>query len=449
MATLRCVLLLPAATALAQIIRVPLKRHQRPTEEVVASIQARSALLGASPNHTESIHDYKDAQYTGTITVGTPGTKMEVVFDTGSSNLWVPSRNPRGGRKHLYRHGASSTYEEDGTPFKIMYGSGPVAGFLSQDTVGFAGVELEEYTFAEVTDTSGLGAMYTHSPMDGILGLGFSSIAVDHVPAPMEALVKAGLLAQPTFSFYLGPDGKSELVFGGDDKSRYTGDLVYVPLSKTTYWQVYLKDLKVGDVSVFGRRLFGFGGGGFGPRHTSSAIVDSGTSLLVGPRQDVEAIMEELGAESQQGMYLVDCRELSRLPDITFTIGGDDTEDGTDLSLSAESLVFQREGSECLLGLQGSSMNQWILGDVFMRQYYVQFDWGQRRLGLAKAATTAGDDARDAATDDDNSGGAEDGSRGPATDDDNSRGAEDGSTDRFSDDDSNTAVDDFLGTIVV
>jgi hypothetical protein len=356
------------------LFRIPLQKVDLTFQEQIESINLGAGRLeakyGASPGDVV-IQDYQNAQYYGQISVGTPGQKENVVFDTGSSNLWVPNKSPFLAFKNVYNHGKSSSYVKNGTVFKIQYGSGPVSGVYSADDVNVGPFTVKDFTFAEVDNTAGLGLGYRLGKFDGILGLAWDSISVGGVPTIMSKLVASGQLPQPVFGFFLGNNNPGELVFGGTDSKHYTGDFTYVPLSSKTYWEVQLDGVKLGSDSV---------------STTKKAIVDSGTSLLAGPKSEVQAIATKLGATSVMGKeWTVDCSK--DIPDLSFTLGG------KTFALSKTDLTLQSSGSTCILGLMGIDIPApngplWILGDIFMRKYYVEFDWGQSRVGIATAATS-------------------------------------------------------------
>lgn len=79
------------------------------------------------------------------------------------------------------------------------------------------------------------------------------------------------------------------------------------------------------------------------------------------------------------GQYTIDCAKVSTLPNLDFHIGG------KTYSVPGKDLVIQAGGT-CLFAMMGMDIPsgpKWILGDVFMRQYYTIFDYGNKRVGFA------------------------------------------------------------------
>merc|ERR1719230_724469 len=148
-----------------------------------------------------------------------------VIFDTGSANLWIPNSKVGlvGLLKHKYDSSKSSTYIKNGSAFNIRYGSGPVSGIWSEDTVTLGqDLKVPKQLFAEVENAKGLGLAYGIGKFDGILGLGWDRISVDGVPTVFHNLVEQGGVTTQQFAFYLGNNAPGSLVIGGTDSSHYT-----------------------------------------------------------------------------------------------------------------------------------------------------------------------------------------------------------------------------------
>jgi len=388
--TLAVLLALCAVTQ--SIVRVPMS-YAPPRREAL-KYKTMSAYLmqkyAPSKLYTEGLSDFDNAQYYGTISIGTPAQNFKVLFDTGSSNLWVPCKGCSWLDIACDLHtkfdcSASSTCTTTSETFSIQYGSGAVSGNVVNDTICFGNAQSNWCTSKNqglACATSEPGLTFVAAKFDGILGMGWDSISVDHLPQPMDQIfADKSLCKNALFAFWLSRDDSGnaqggEMTLCDTDPAHYKGQIAYENLTAEDYWRINLGGVTVNGQSITGK---------------ISAIVDTGTSLMAGPTAQITQLQQIIGAfEVVNGEYEVLCSQVPSLPNVTFSLGGQDfilTPDDYILKVTSDGV------SLCLSGFMGIDIPApngplWILGDVFIGKYYTVFDHGNKRIGLAQS--TAG-----------------------------------------------------------
>ncbi|GLU23334.1 hypothetical protein SLE2022_393510 [Rubroshorea leprosula] len=310
----------------------------------------RNYLGDSEDTDIVALKNYMDAQYFGEIGVGTPQQKFTVIFDTGSSNLWVPSSKCYFSVACFfhskYKASESSTYKKNGQSASIQYGTGAISGFFSYDNVAVGDLVVKDQEFIEATREPGL--TFLAAKFDGILGLGFQEISVGNSVPLWYNMMKQGLIREPVFSFWLNRNTEEEeggeIVFGGVDPSHYKGQHTYVPVTQKGYWQFDMGDVLIGDKPT------GYCSGG------CAAIADSGTSLLAGPTTIITMINQAIGASGvvsqeckavvqQYGQTIIDLLLAEAPPKKVCSQIGLCTFDGTrGVSMGIESVVDETKG---------------------------------------------------------------------------------------------------------
>ncbi|NXI21432.1 PEPA protein, partial [Sterrhoptilus dennistouni] len=317
----------------------------------------------------EALENYMDDEYFGTISIGTPPQEFTVVFDTGSSNLWVPSvfcSSPACRNHNRFNPGESSTFLSTNDTLFIAYGTGSMTGVLGYDTVNVAGINVHNQIFG-LAETEP-GDFFYYTPFDGILGLAFPSIASSGATPVFDNMMMENLVDRNLFSVYLSRNsqGGSFVLFGAIDPYYTTRGISWIPLSAETYWQISME-----SVSINGTPVACSSG--------CQAIVDTGTTLLAVPIRAFRILMRHLGASSSGE---ISCEAVSNLPDLIFHIHG------REFPVPPRAYVLRSNGY-CSLGLQGMDTpteegELWILGDVFIREYYIIFDRANNKVGLSR-----------------------------------------------------------------
>lgn len=146
---------------------------------------AGAALGFTSRGDAECIQmkNHGNVQYTiSSFEIG--GQQLDVIPDTGSSDLVVPSEscaNCGYHRRYASGRSASASFPQNDTQFVASYGQGEVVGVLVRDVVSIGDTNSYEVTFLDMEDCR-LQSYVEGAAFDGILGLGPKQFTSDGRP---------------------------------------------------------------------------------------------------------------------------------------------------------------------------------------------------------------------------------------------------------------------------
>jgi len=321
------------------------------------------------------------SEYYGKITVGSPGQEFLVVFDTGSGNLLLPSKQCKdmACSQHKKFDAAASSSGIDvafaDNPDKavgkggdrdvvtITFGTGEITGVFLRDHICVGNI-CTHGNFVAATEES--DEPFSLVPFDGIFGLSLPQMSEAPHFNVFDCMIRDKVLKSNMFAVFFGAEDAepSEITFGKYKKSRMASPLFWVPVSNPGYWQVEMQDITIHNA----RQNFCNG--------NCQVAVDTGTSLMAGPTDIVNGLTERLNVASN-------CSNYKKLPDLGFVVGNHI------LNLKPEDYVDKSEDG-CSVALMTLDIPPpkgplFIFGDPFLRKYYTVYDRQELRVGFALA----------------------------------------------------------------
>uniref|UniRef100_A0A146L009 Lysosomal aspartic protease n=1 Tax=Lygus hesperus TaxID=30085 RepID=A0A146L009_LYGHE len=315
----------------------------------------------------------KNIYYTGDIQLGTPPQTFTVIFDTGSTNLWVYSKDCWWSwpcwTRNTFNYKKSSTYERGNSSISVGYIDGTISGRYANEilTIGKANRSV---TFIEAIKTSeGFLKAFTDK-FDGVFGIGYPTSAASGANVLDD--VFESFLVEPEFtgfSLYLTKDSSGsrtggEIVFGDMDPSVFQGEtLTMHDLAEPAKWAITLNQVIANGTSIL--------------TESSTAVLNTGTMNIIGPVEIVNATLQQLGIGLDGE---VDCNRISDYPKLSFVIGKNTYDLEPEDYINTYSFLWMKR---CKAAISTQLENSWIFGDTFLSKFYTVWDIKGKKFGLA------------------------------------------------------------------
>ncbi len=254
----------------------------------------------------------------------------------------------------------SSSFTNTNKQFEVTYGTGHVSGDIVTDDISIAGLALTGHTFG-VANTESADFSDDSVPFDGLMGLAQSvclcashrttrlsmilqTLSNQGVPTPVEALASAGLIDEAITSYKISrlSDNKNdgEITFGALDDTKFDPKtlVTFDNVATNGFWEGAMDAVTADgkDLGLTGR----------------SAILDTGTTLIVAPPADAAAVHAAIpGAQSDgNGGFVIPCDTTTS---VALSFGG------ASFAIDPKDLIFaaaDNTGTNCVSGISSGQI---------------------------------------------------------------------------------------------
>lgn len=359
-------------------------------------IAERDAAMSLMRMQAQRVHAL---QYYGQVSIGTPPQNFKVIFDTGSGHLMVPSSkcdSAACSRHKSFSENKSSTAipigwadspltpatdENDRDTMVVNFAMGDAVGQYVRDKVCLGGADsfCAPADFVEMTEES--DNPFRDAEWDGILGLGQSvSDAQEFNIFGVLAANSTPRMDKPIFAVYLGRriEDEAEITFGGVREERMASSLTWVPLFTEGYWQFQFTDFLIDGKPTGLCKKYG--------TRRCQAVLDTGSSLMMGPHDDLSVILKALHFTQDTQM---NCSSKQVFPKLGFLIANRSFEMEPDDYMDRSQLASSAGMESCwahMMPIGDTGRGPiFVLGMPFMRAFYTAYDVKEKRIGIAKA----------------------------------------------------------------
>lgn len=243
---------------------VPLKRRDLSDHEEQQLLEFLQTGMGLGEEDDAEVKNAEipnvplNANFFGNIEIGEPKQEFEVVFDTGSSVLWVYSdkctnchgTSSGGYKKHTFDAAKDRSFEErPDRPFVIKYGTGASSGTTGTSTMEIGDLTIDHQAFGQCDKPDSVMSSF---PFDGIVGMSRALLRDrNDMPTIVKNIKDKGILhakdLTDSFSFYIGreKDEPTYMIMGGTHETLKDNDQVHwtPTLNRNIYWEIPLNDI--------------------------------------------------------------------------------------------------------------------------------------------------------------------------------------------------------------